>query len=85
VVTGSAKDHGAGTQHQHGPARDRTFRGTAVKGKLVGFYAAEEFEGVISHPGDLFHVHYADERLKISGHLDSFGVRKGAALLLPKQ
>lgn len=85
VVTGSAKGHGAGTQHQQGPASDRAFRGTAVKGKLVGFYSAEELEGVISHPGDLFHVHYTDDSLKVSGHLDSFGVRKGAALLLPKQ
>jgi len=28
---------------------------------------------------------YADDNLMISGHLDIFGVQKGATLLLPKQ
>jgi hypothetical protein len=56
-----------------------------TKGRLVAFYAAEELEGVISHPGERFHFHYADNDLQISGHLDSFGIRKGATLLLPRQ
>lgn len=85
VVTGTAKGHGAGAQHPQGHARNRTFSGAETKGKLVGFHSAKELEGVISHPGERFHVHYADDNLKISGHLDSFGVRKGAALLLPKR
>lgn len=85
VVTGTAKPHGGSAQHQQGHASKRTFSGAETKGKLIGFYSAEKLEGVISHPGERFHVHYADENLKISGHLDSFGVRKGAMLLLPKQ
>ena len=85
VVTGVAKRHGGATQHQQGHASNRTFSGAETKGKLLGFYSAEELEGVISHPGEHFHVHYADDNLKISGHLDTFGVRKGATLLLPKQ
>jgi alpha-acetolactate decarboxylase len=84
VVTGTAKGHGGGT-HQQGHASNRIFSGTEIKGKLIGFYASEELEGVISHPGEHLHVHYADDDLKISGHLDSFDVRKGATLLLPKQ
>jgi alpha-acetolactate decarboxylase len=84
-VTGTAKGHGAGAQHQQGHASNRTFSGAETKGKLVGFYSAEVLEAVISHPGERFHVHYADDSLKISGHLDSFGVRKGAVLFLPKQ
>jgi hypothetical protein len=40
---------------------------------------------VITHPGERFHVHYADNNLKTSGHLDNFGIAKGAKLLLPKQ
>jgi alpha-acetolactate decarboxylase len=84
VVTGTAKGHGGGV-HQQGHASNRIFSGAETKGKLVGFYSGEELEGVISHPGERFHVDYADDNLKISGHLDSFGVRKGATLLLPKQ
>jgi acetolactate decarboxylase len=85
VVTGTAKRHGAGTEHQQGHAGNRIFLGPETKGKLLGFYSAEELESVISHPGERFHFHYASDDLEISGHLDSFGVRKGAALLLPKR
>jgi alpha-acetolactate decarboxylase len=85
VVTGTAKGHGAGAQHGQGHASNRIFSGAETKGRLVGFYSAEELEGVVSHPGERFHVHYADDNLKISGHLDSYGVRRGAILNLPKQ
>jgi len=85
VVTGATKHHGGGGQHQQGHANNRNFSGAETKGKLVGFYSAGELEGVISHPGERFHVHYADDDLKTSGHLDRFGVRKGATLLLPEQ
>jgi alpha-acetolactate decarboxylase len=84
VVTGAAKRHGAGAHHPHRHATKRTFTGTKTQGKLVGFYSAQELEGVISHPGERFHVHYADDDLKISGHLDHFGIHQGATLLLPK-
>jgi alpha-acetolactate decarboxylase len=63
----------------------RTFSGAEAEGRLIGFYSGEELEGVVSHPGERFHVHYAGEDLQISGHLDSFGVRKGATLFLPKR
>ncbi len=85
VVTGTPKHRGVGGLHQQGHASTRTFSGTEAKGKLIGFYSAQELEGVISHSGERFHVHYADDNLNISGHLDSFGVRNGAALLLPRQ
>lgn len=85
VVTGSTKQHGGASQAQQGHADSRTFSGAKTVGVLVGFYSAEELEGVISHPGERFHIHYADNDIKISGHLDRFGVGKGLALLLPKQ
>jgi alpha-acetolactate decarboxylase len=83
VVTGAAKRHGSGAIHQQGHAGNRIFSGAEIKGKLVGFYSAEELEGVISHPGERLHIHYADDGIKISGHLDSFVIRKGARLQLP--
>jgi alpha-acetolactate decarboxylase len=84
VINGAAKRHSGGA-HQQGHASNRIFSGAEIKGKLIGFYSGEELEGVISHPGERLHVHYADDDLTISGHLDSFGVRKGATLLLPKR
>jgi alpha-acetolactate decarboxylase len=84
VVTGAAKRHGSGTIHQQGHAGNRIFSGAEIKGKLVGFYSGEELEGVISHPGERLHIHFADDEIKISGHLDTFSIRKGATLLLPK-
>jgi hypothetical protein len=85
VVTGKAKRHGGSAQHGQGHATNRTFSGAKTRGKLFGFYSAEEQQGVITHPGERFHVHYADNDLKTSGHLDNFGIAKGAKLLLPKQ
>jgi alpha-acetolactate decarboxylase len=85
VVTGKAKRHGGSVQHEQGHATNRTFSGAKTRGRLVGFYSAEEQQGVITHPGERFHVHYADNDLKTSGHLDNFGIAKGAKLLLPKQ
>src|SRR5262249_46045411 len=76
VVAGSSKQH---------DGDKRTFSGTKTVGMFVGFYSAQELEGVISHPGERFHIHYADNDMKISGHLDQFGVSKGFILLLPKQ
>jgi alpha-acetolactate decarboxylase len=70
--------------HPQGHAGNRIFSGVEANGKLIGFYSGEELEGVISHPGERLHIHYADDGLKISGHLDSFGVRKGARLQLPR-
>jgi len=84
VITGTAKRHDGGTQHQQRHANNRSFSGPKTTGKLVGFYSAEELEGVISHPGERFHVHYADDHFRTSGHLDSFGIGGGSALLLPK-
>ncbi len=69
VITGKAKRHGGGAKHKQGHANNRTFSGHKAEGKLVGFYSAEKLEGVISHPGERFHVHYADNHFRTSGQL----------------
>ncbi|NQT70463.1 MAG: acetolactate decarboxylase [Desulfobacteraceae bacterium] len=84
VITGAVKRLDGGVQHRQGHANNLSFSGSKTAGKLIGFYSAEEFEGVISHPGERFHVHYADNHFSTSGHLDSFGLGEGAVLLLPK-
>ena len=84
VITGKAKRHGGSAKHNQGHAANRIFSGPKIEGKLIGFYTSDKLEGVISHPGEQFHVHYADSQLTTSGHLDSYGIGKSAILRLPK-
>jgi alpha-acetolactate decarboxylase len=83
VVTGAAGG-GHGSTHAQGHARNRVFEERAAAGVLVGFYSAEALEGVISHPGERFHLHYADRDFTRSGHVDGYAVRAGAVLSLPR-
>lgn len=59
--------------------------GELIQGRLLGFYSSSGWSGVISHPGELFHVHMVDAAETISAHMDSFGVRKQSTLLIPKK
>jgi alpha-acetolactate decarboxylase len=82
VVTGQgAGAHGA--RHAMGHAAQHTFTAARADGVLLGFYSAESLEGVISHPGERFHVHWASPDLARSGHVDAYGVAAGATVLLP--
>jgi len=85
VVTGAAGSagvHGGGS-HAQGHAQNRVFDQRDVSGVALGFYSGDDLEGVISHPGERFHVHAADLAFTRSGHIDEYAVRKGAKLLLP--
>jgi alpha-acetolactate decarboxylase len=89
VVTGAAakSDQGAhaGKIHSQGHASNRVFDQANVNGFLLGIYSGVALEGVISHPGERFHVHYADAGFSVSGHVDDYRVDRGAVLLLPRQ
>lgn len=80
-AAGEASKHATATQEAQ--AGQRVFSRKELTGTLVGFYSGEQLEGVISHPGDKFHVHYADTALSISGHVDAYSVSKGSMLRLP--
>lgn len=88
VVTGAAPTagaHGSGT-HDQGHAQARVFREpAAAAGTLLGFHTGAALEGIASHPGERFHVHYASADFSVSGHVDEYRVPKGATLLLPGQ
>ncbi|MDP3672410.1 MAG: hypothetical protein WA191_19780 [Telluria sp.] len=58
--------------------------GDAIQGRLLGFYSSAGLSGVISHPGELFHIHLVDAAETISAHMDGYGVRKHSTLLIPK-
>jgi alpha-acetolactate decarboxylase len=87
VVTGASPvsgHHGGGT-HDQGHAQARTFREASAAGTLLGFHTGAALEGIASHPGERFHVHYASADLAVSGHVDEYRVPKGATLMLPRQ
>jgi|GEM_PF-620533 len=82
-VVAGPKPKGSG--HGHGSAKVQyNASGNLIKGRLVGFYSGAELSGVISHPGELFHVHIVDTEETISAHMDSYGIRKQSVLLIPE-
>lgn len=87
VVTGAAPasgHHGSGT-HQQGHANSRIFKEVSASGSLLGFHTGAALEGIASHPGERFHVHYANADFSVSGHVDEYRVTAGSVLLLPKR
>jgi alpha-acetolactate decarboxylase len=87
VVTGSAAagaGHG-GDVHVQGHAQNRVFDQRRIAAVALGFYSGDELEGVISHPGQRFHLHISNAKFTWSGHIDEYEIRKGAKLLLPAQ
>jgi alpha-acetolactate decarboxylase len=71
--------------HSNKRAGMRMFEQPHAGGQLVGVYSGAQLEGVVSHPGGRFHVHYADVALEVSGHVDAYAVASGSILKLPLQ
>jgi hypothetical protein len=69
----------------HPMARQDEIKAAAIAGEVVGFYAPPSLAGVITHPGDAFHLHWVDETRSRTAHIDSFGMAKGALLSLPSR
>ncbi len=76
---------GAGGHGGHANARSamRLFRQPDTSGQLLGVYSGRALEGVVSHPGERLHIHFADADAKTSGHVDRFSIAAGAVLRLP--
>lgn len=75
--------HGAHGGHTNTQSGMKVFHDPGAKGQLVGIYSGAALEGVVSHPGERFHLHYADDPATLSGHVDAYAVAAGAVLLLP--
>lgn len=82
VVTGMA-GNGSNGAHKMGHAASRSFDSARSDGLLLGFFSGAALEGVITHPGEKFHLHWASRDFARSGHVDAYGVAAGAELLLP--
>ena len=88
VVTGAAAGGTAGSGHGGGAhankhAGMKVFAQSGASGRLVAFASGAGLEGVISHPGERFHIHYVDGALSASGHVDDYAVARGAVVRIP--
>jgi alpha-acetolactate decarboxylase len=90
VVTGEkgpGGGHGAHGGDNAGHANERSdmrlFRQPGARGQLIGVYSGAALEGTVSHPGERFHMHYADAAATVSGHVDRYSIAAGAVLKLP--
>lgn len=92
VLTGEKSQTGHGAHGSHGGhggghANKQSgmviFRNPTATGQLVAVYSGENLEGVVSHPGERFHVHYVDNAQTVSGHVDQYNIQRGATLWLP--
>lgn len=59
------------------------FHAPGATGQLVGVYSGAGLEGVVSHAGERFHLHYVDSGATVTGHVDRYSVAAGAVLKLP--
>jgi alpha-acetolactate decarboxylase len=81
---GGHAGHGAhGGGHANQRSDMRLFHQPGASGQLIGVYSGAALEGVVSHPGERFHLHFADADATLSGHVDRYSVAAGAVLKLP--
>lgn len=84
VVTAAAPapgQHGGADANRH--TATHVFDQPQASGRLASIYSGEALEGVVSHPGERFHVHFVDLSPGFSRHVDAYAVARGATLKLP--
>lgn len=59
-------------------------RGDQIDGLVSGFYVSPDLVGIATHGGERTHAHWISADLSSTAHLDRWGLKAGAALLLPK-
>jgi alpha-acetolactate decarboxylase len=58
-------------------------KGDTVMGLIAGFYVSPDLIGVVSHGGTRTHSHWISPDQNSTAHLDSWGLKAGAVLMLP--
>lgn len=88
-VLKSPEDKRAGHGHGHGSshpmAKMTMIDAKEVAGEVIGFYSPPALSGILTHPGEPFHLHWVDEQRTRTAHLDNFGMAKGSHLSFPKR
>jgi len=59
-------------------------QGDRLDGLVAGLYASFDLMGIATHGGQCTHAHWVSPDLASTAHLDRWGVKAGAYLLLPK-
>lgn len=59
-------------------------RGDRLDGKIAGIYVSLDLVGIATHGGERTHAHRISPDGTSSAHLDQWGLKAGATLLLPK-
>jgi len=58
--------------------------GDRLDGLVTGVYVSPDLMGIATHGGERTHAHWVSLDAKSTAHLDRWGIRAGAFLLLPK-
>jgi len=59
-------------------------RGDRIDGRVAGLYVSAELVGIATHGGEHTHAHWVSVDGTSTAHLDRWGLKAGATLLLPK-
>lgn len=59
-------------------------KGNTIAAMVAGIYASRDLVGIVSHGGTRTHSHWISPDGKSTAHLDSWGLKAGAELSLPK-
>jgi hypothetical protein len=59
-------------------------RGDRIDSLVAGLYVSPALMGVATHGGERTHAHWVSPDLASTAHLDRWGLKAGALLLLPK-
>jgi alpha-acetolactate decarboxylase len=65
-------------------ARVMEIKGNSIPGMVAGFYASRDLIGIVSQGATRTHSHWVSLDGKSTAHLDSWGLKAGAELSLPK-
>lgn len=59
-------------------------KGDEIPGEVAGIYVAPALVGIATLPGERTHSHWLSPDRQSTAHLDHWGIKAGATLLLPK-
>jgi alpha-acetolactate decarboxylase len=62
----------------------RELKGDVIDGMVAGFYASPDLVGIVTHGGSRAHSHWIAPDGQATAHLDHWGLKSGATILLPK-
>jgi len=59
-------------------------KGDTIDGAVAGIYVSRDLIGIVTHGGARTHNHWISPDGKSTAHLDSWGLKTGSVLMLPK-